>query len=124
MTFAQQIKNIIDRVRTRCEGLGSDAAALLDEFLEPLRELERYDDCSQVSRMQLISVRCVSKSLETLHACRVGSKRRRDRLRVMVNRSKLSGDVKQCRAGMQAALDLFNVRSLPSFSLWLLNCLV
>ena len=51
MTFAQQIKSIVDRVRTRCEGSGSVAAALLDEFLEPLRELERYDDYSQVSRM-------------------------------------------------------------------------
>ena len=124
MTFAQQIKSIVDRVHARCERLESGAAALLDEFLEPLRELERYDDYSQGSRMHLISDRCVSKSLETLHACRVGSKRRRDRLRLIVNRSKLSGDVKQCRAGMQAALDLFNVRSPLSFYLWLLNCLV
>ena len=46
MVFAQQIKSIVDRVRARCEGLGSDAAALLDEFLEPLKELERYDDYS------------------------------------------------------------------------------
>ena len=126
MTFAWQIKSIVDRVRTRCEAFGSNAAALLDEFLEPLRELERCDDSSQVSLMRLISDRCVSKTLETLYACRVGSKRHRDRVRVMVNRSKLSGDVKQCRLSMQAALDLFNVRSsslLPIY-LHILNCLV
>ena len=51
MTFAQQIKSIVDRVRARCERLGSGAAALLDEFLEPLRDLERYDDDSHVSRV-------------------------------------------------------------------------
>ena len=124
MTFAQQIKSIVDRVRARCEGLGSGAAALLDEFLEPLVELERCDPNFWLLRLQLKLDRFVAKSLETLHACRVGSKRRRDRFRVMVNRSKLSGEVKQCRAGMQAALDLFNVRSPLSSYLWLLNCLV
>ena len=124
MTFAQQIKSIIDRVRARCEGLGSGATALLDEFLEPLVELERCGANFWLLRLQLKLDRFVAKSLETLHACRVGSKRRRDRLRVIVNRSKLSGGVKQCRAGMQAALDLFNVRCLLSFYLWLPNCLV
>ena len=50
MTFAQQIKSIVDRVRARCEGLGLGAAALLDEFLEPLVELERCDANSWISR--------------------------------------------------------------------------
>ena len=124
MVFAQQIKSIVDRVRTRCEGLGSGATALLDEFLEPLVELERCDASSEISRTSLKLDRCAAKSLETLHACRVGSKRRRDRLRVMVNRSKLSGNVKQCRAGMQAALDLFNVRRPFTIYLLVLNSLV
>ena len=112
MTFAQQIKSVIDQVHAQCEKLGPGAGALLQSFLEPFAELERYDENSQTSRTQcrLRLDRCIVKSLETLHACKVGSKRRRDRVRVFVSRSKLSGDVKQCRVGMQAALDLFNVR--------------
>ena len=126
MTFAQQIKSVIDQVHAQCEKLGPGAGALLQGFLEPFAELERYDENSQTSRTQCRPRldRCIVKSLETLHACKVGSKRRRDRVRVFVSRSKLSGDVKQCRVGMQAALDLFNVRSRPSKTRYLLKAVL
>ena len=48
MTFAQQIKSVIDQVHAQCENLGPGAGALLQGFLEPLADLERYDENTRV----------------------------------------------------------------------------
>ncbi|KZV61576.1 TPR-like protein [Peniophora sp. CONT] len=94
MSVAQQIKATIDRVRAQCEKRGADGDALPEGLLEPLMELER----------------CIAGALEVLNACKAGSKRFRDRVRMYLNRSDLAGGVKQCRTDMQAALDLFNTK--------------
>ncbi|KZV59882.1 hypothetical protein PENSPDRAFT_694758 [Peniophora sp. CONT] len=94
MSVTQQVKSIVDRVRAQTEELGTGDDALPQGFHEPLTELER----------------CIAKSLETLNACKAGSKRLRDRARVYINRTELSGNAKQCRIDMQAALDLFNTK--------------
>ncbi|KZV62632.1 TPR-like protein [Peniophora sp. CONT] len=94
MSVAQQIKTVIDRVHAQCEKLETGDDALPEGFLEPLSELER----------------CIAAALEVLDACKTGSKRFRDRARVILNRMDLSANVKQCRTDMQAALDLFNTK--------------
>ncbi|KZV62636.1 hypothetical protein PENSPDRAFT_657965 [Peniophora sp. CONT] len=94
MSVAQQIKTIIDRVRAQCEKLEAGDETMPEGFLEPLSELER----------------CIAAALEVLDACKTGSKRFRDRARVILNRMDLSASVKQCRTDMQAALELFNTK--------------
>ncbi|KZV60039.1 TPR-like protein [Peniophora sp. CONT] len=94
MSVAQQIKTVIDRVHAQCKKLEAGADVLPEGFLEPLMELER----------------CIAATLEVLDACKTGSKRFRDRARVIINRMDLSTNVKQCRTDMQAALDLFNTK--------------
>ena len=49
MTFAQQIKSVVHQVYAQCEKLGPGAGALLQGFLEPLAELERYDKNTRIS---------------------------------------------------------------------------
>ena len=49
MTFAQQIKSVIDQVHAQCEELGLGSGALLQGFLEPLADLERYDENTRIS---------------------------------------------------------------------------
>lgn len=110
MAVAQQIKGIVDRVRSECEKVGTGEDALPEGFLEPLLDLERYDLKRPPASMTLKRCRCIAKSLETLNTCKTGSNRLRDRARVYLNRSDLSGDVKKCLVEMQSALDLFNVR--------------
>lgn len=112
MSVTQQVKSIVDRVRAQTEELGTGNDALPQGFREPLTELERYERISSFQGTWLrLCTRCIAKSLETLNACKAGSKRLRDRARVYINRTELSGNVKQCRIDMQAALDLFNVRT-------------
>ncbi|KZV62643.1 hypothetical protein PENSPDRAFT_692333 [Peniophora sp. CONT] len=94
MSVAHQIKTVIDRVRAQCEKLEAGDDALPEGFLEPLTELER----------------CIATALEVLNACKAGSKRIKDRARVILNRTDLSANVKQCRTDMQAALDFFNTK--------------
>ncbi|KZV60044.1 hypothetical protein PENSPDRAFT_369934, partial [Peniophora sp. CONT] len=94
MSVARQIKAIIDDVHARCEKLRACDEALPEGFLEALNELER----------------CIESALKVLTDCKVGSKRRRDRLRVYLSHTDLSDNVKQCHTEMQAARDLFNTK--------------
>ena len=54
MTFAQQIKSVIDQVHAQCEKCGPAAGALLQAFLEPLAELERYGENTRTLLMYKI----------------------------------------------------------------------
>ena len=47
--FSEQIKSVIDQVHAQCEKLGPKAGALLQGFLEPLAELERYEENTRIS---------------------------------------------------------------------------
>ncbi|KZV75997.1 hypothetical protein PENSPDRAFT_680464 [Peniophora sp. CONT] len=90
---ARQIQSIIDEMRDKYKQ-AEEGGTFPQELAKPFEELER----------------CIGHALETLNNCKIGSKRLRDRARAILNRGDLSSDVKQCRADMQAALDLFNTK--------------
>ena len=106
------MKDVVDRVRAQCENSGLGEDPLPEGLGEPLQELERYVSVLGSASRSLRDPprRCIARSLETLNACKAGSKRHRDRVRVYLNRSDLSGSVRQCSVDMKCALDLFNVR--------------
>ena len=111
-TVAGQMKDVVDRVRAKCENSGSEEEPLPEDLREPLEELERSVAilCSASLPLRHSTRRCIAQSLEMLNACKAGSGRKRDRVRVYLNRSELSGSVKRCSVDMKCALDLFNVR--------------
>ncbi|KZV76216.1 TPR-like protein [Peniophora sp. CONT] len=90
--YARQIQDLIDNVRSGYEGRGDDTLPPL--LTKPIGLLET----------------CIVKSLETLNACKIESKRYRDRVRVFLSRGDIKGDIKQCDKDMERALNLFNAR--------------
>ncbi|VDC01750.1 unnamed protein product [Peniophora sp. CBMAI 1063] len=92
MKVARQIQSVIDNMLKRYEQEG--IKRLPENLVEPLDNLKK----------------CIEDSVKTLSACRVGSKRRRDRVHVLLNRDDLSGDIKQCSDDMKSALELFNTQ--------------
>ncbi|KZV60711.1 hypothetical protein PENSPDRAFT_759879 [Peniophora sp. CONT] len=103
--MAEEIKSIVDDMRTKfAKTADGNDEALPEAISRPFVTLER----------------CLVKVLETLNACIPASnanttgftKKMKGFAREVLNRGDLSDKVKQCRADMQAALDLFNTRLL------------
>ncbi|KZV64388.1 hypothetical protein PENSPDRAFT_757269 [Peniophora sp. CONT] len=99
MAIARQIKAIVDKVSQQCQSVDNANDVLPEDLKEPFYALEE----------------CLLKTIRALNACKAQptfglAQKIRVRAREYLNRGDLLSEVKECRAEMQAALDLFNTK--------------
>ncbi|KZV67550.1 hypothetical protein PENSPDRAFT_48162 [Peniophora sp. CONT] len=92
MAGAKKILDLIDGFREKCNESGRGDAVLDASFCDAFAKLERI----------------VFECIITLQMCKVNSERKRDRVRIYFERSKLADSVKECSSKMGKALQQFN----------------
>ncbi|KZV59695.1 hypothetical protein PENSPDRAFT_672177 [Peniophora sp. CONT] len=113
LTELIKIQDEADECKDECKATMADAEEmndLINAFREKCNESGRGDGllngslCKEFAKLERVVLECIL----TLQKCKVGSKRKRDRVRLYLKRSELAKSVKECSSKMGKALQQFN----------------